>query len=170
MRIYDAGALRKPETEDPTAEPVDTPASTTGIPLLTELPSLPLAVSSLSSTGDGKYALATALDGTVGLIDLGSRSFVDRIETGRVGVTSESGSGALNAGLELTRRSACVRRRDPPRRQGVGVRRARVQARHPDDQHARRGRARGRGCSRGHYKGPVRHERRVCMSPSTLHY
>ncbi|WVQ93920.1 hypothetical protein IAU59_000998 [Kwoniella sp. CBS 9459] len=48
-----------------------------------DLSSHPLAISSLSSSKDGKYALATSLDGSVVLVDVEEGIEVGRIETGR---------------------------------------------------------------------------------------
>jgi WD repeat-containing protein 61 len=43
----------------------------------------PLAISSLSTTTDGKYALSTSLDGSVVLVDAVEGRVVGRVETGR---------------------------------------------------------------------------------------
>lgn len=48
--------------------------------------SLPLAVASLSSSSDGKYALATALDGTAAFVDVGNAAEAGRVETARSAV------------------------------------------------------------------------------------
>ncbi|WWC66979.1 uncharacterized protein I206_100886 [Kwoniella pini CBS 10737] len=48
-----------------------------------DLSSHPLAISSLSTTSDGKYALATSLDGSVVLVDVEDGTVVGRVETGR---------------------------------------------------------------------------------------
>ncbi|WVF66299.1 hypothetical protein IAT40_001039 [Kwoniella sp. CBS 6097] len=48
-----------------------------------DLSSHPLAISSLSSSRDGKYALATSLDGSVVLVDVEEGIEVGRVETGR---------------------------------------------------------------------------------------
>jgi WD repeat-containing protein 61 len=50
---------------------------------LHDISSHPLAITSLSSTFDGKYALATSLDGTVALVDVVNGSVVGKVETGR---------------------------------------------------------------------------------------
>ncbi|OCF71338.1 hypothetical protein I204_07965 [Kwoniella mangroviensis CBS 8886] len=48
-----------------------------------DLTSNPLAISSISITEDGKYALSTSLDGTVVLIDIENGEVVGKVETGR---------------------------------------------------------------------------------------
>lgn len=60
---------------------------------INELPALPLAVSSLSSTSDGAYALATSLDGTAALVDVTNGKIAHKLETGREAV-AEGESGA----------------------------------------------------------------------------
>ena len=62
LRIFDPSALAEP---------------------LYDIPSHPLAITSLSSTSDGKYALATSLDGTVVLVDVLNGTVVGKVETGR---------------------------------------------------------------------------------------
>lgn len=59
---------------------------------LNELPALPLAISSLSGTSDGRWGLASALEGTVGLLDVEGQKWGDRIETAR-----ESGKSCYGA-------------------------------------------------------------------------
>jgi hypothetical protein len=61
----------------------------------TELPALPLAVSSLSASSDGRHALAAALDGTVALVDVEKKEVVSKCETAREKV-GDSASGELN--------------------------------------------------------------------------
>lgn len=59
---------------------------------LNELPALPLAVGSLTSTRDGKWALAASLDGTAALVNVGRGRLSSKVETGREGVApGESG-------------------------------------------------------------------------------
>jgi WD repeat-containing protein 61 len=53
-----------------------------------ELPALPLAISSLSSSADGKYALATALDGTAAVVGVKTGREGARVETARESVDS----------------------------------------------------------------------------------
>lgn len=48
-----------------------------------DLSSHPLAITSLSVSGDGKRALAASLDGTIVLVDPGDGRMVGRVETGR---------------------------------------------------------------------------------------
>lgn len=62
LRIFDPSALAEP---------------------LYDIPSHPLAITSLSSTSDGKYALAASLDGTVVLVDVRNGTVVGKVETGR---------------------------------------------------------------------------------------
>jgi len=50
---------------------------------LHDISSHPLAITSLSSASDGKYALATSLDGTVALVNVVNGSVVGKVETGR---------------------------------------------------------------------------------------
>lgn len=64
-----------------------------------ELPALPLAVASLSASADGKWAVATSLDGTAGLVDVTRGKWAGKVETGRQGVKSgESGERARRMG------------------------------------------------------------------------
>lgn len=55
---------------------------------INELPALPLAISSLSASADGKWAIATSLDGTAGLVDVQRGKWAGKVETGREGVKS----------------------------------------------------------------------------------
>ncbi|WWC85657.1 uncharacterized protein L201_000523 [Kwoniella dendrophila CBS 6074] len=48
-----------------------------------DLTSNPLAISSLSTTKNGKYALSTSLDGTVVLADVENGSIISKVETSR---------------------------------------------------------------------------------------
>lgn len=50
---------------------------------LHDIASNPLAITSLSSTSDGKYALSTSLDGKVVLVDVVNGVVVGKVETGR---------------------------------------------------------------------------------------
>jgi len=62
LRIFDPSSLAEP---------------------LYDLASHPLAITSLSSTSDGKYALGTSLDGIVVLVDIVNGSVLGKVETGR---------------------------------------------------------------------------------------
>lgn len=115
------GIVRVHDAADLTAAPVH------------ELPALPLAVSSLSSTRDGTWALATSLDGTAALVDVARGKTVAKVETGRAAVAAgESGECAdTGRALTLARRPPGVRLGDSPDRRGVGVGGTRQQARRP---------------------------------------
>ncbi|WWD22815.1 hypothetical protein CI109_107309 [Kwoniella shandongensis] len=62
LRVWDANELSKP---------------------IHDISSHPLAISSLSTSSDGKKALATSLDGTVILVDVDEGSQLAKVETGR---------------------------------------------------------------------------------------
>lgn len=78
LRIFDPSALAEP---------------------LYDIPSHPLAITSLSSTKDGKYALATSLDGTVVLVDVLNGTVVGKVETGREKATEGENGMSFAAAL-----------------------------------------------------------------------
>jgi len=77
LRIFDPSSLAEP---------------------LHDIASHPLAITSLSTTSDGQYALGTSLDGTVVLVDVVNGGVLGKVETGREKAV-DGEKGKLNRSL-----------------------------------------------------------------------
>ena len=62
---------------------------------LYDIPSNPLAISSLSVSGDGRYSLSSSLDGTVSLVDTTEGKVLGKADTGREKLGDSRESAAL---------------------------------------------------------------------------